>query len=91
MTIKATAYGPGDFRIEIDGGDPDTPAMVYLKTPRGEASATFQCAFEGGVLTTSDYSEFELDARQILFLEGFEDQVDAAFDEARAGLPEYGN
>jgi hypothetical protein len=89
MTIKTTACGPDGLRLELDGGDPDTPAMVYLKTPRGEASATFQCAYEGGVLTTSDCTEFELNARQVLFLEGFEDQVDAVFNEARAGLPEY--
>jgi hypothetical protein len=40
---------PDGLRLELDGGDPGAPAMVYLKTPRGEASATFQCAYEGGV------------------------------------------
>jgi hypothetical protein len=33
MTIKTTACGPDGLRLELDGGDPDTPAMVYLKTP----------------------------------------------------------
>ena len=78
---KITHYGPGLLLI-IDDTDSDTPAMVYDR--KKQFSATWHCATDTGEL-----EGVGLRSSQIEWLKMYEDEVDLAFNKARASNPEY--
>lgn len=84
MKSNAEAYeGPGGIILEIDEAHIDTPAMVY--SPGRRFSSTYGCAlFEQCIDDV-----FDLSVDQLWWLGSFEDEVDEAFEVARAGNPDY--
>ena len=91
--VKKT-YTRGALRLVIDTSNADTPAMVEYGNGRVPShSSTYSCAMGEGELLSNNYSRLEgdytLSIAQYAWLEKYEDEVDAAYTEARKGMPEY--
>ena len=82
---QPTYHGPDNVKLYIDVKDHDTPAIVEV----GRYTATYDCAMDTGEMDCGagpDLTQAQLD-----WLEQFRDEVNRAFDTARAGMREYGN
>lgn len=76
-------YFRGTLRLVIDTDDAATPAMVYSNG--GKFSSTYDCAVDNACVDDA----YELDSYELAWLEGYRDQVDAAYTTARHDHPDY--
>jgi len=79
MSTRTGNFLRGRLRLHIDPKDAETPAMVYVQS-RGRhlASGTWHC-----VTSEGEVEGYELNAGEARWLDGFEDDVEAAFAKAR--------
>lgn len=76
------------LRLVLDTEDSDTPAMIYAGA-KDKFSASWDCATGQGELTGLGGDLKVLTEAQLDWLMTLEDDVDAAFKAARAGMKEY--
>lgn len=74
-------FKSGRLTLEIDSADAATPAMVYM--------GVYSCTYDLAVAVGTVNDVVSLTRNELAWLEGFADKVEEAFQQARAGNPEY--
>jgi hypothetical protein len=77
MTMKKK-YTRFEVTLELDSTDYETPAMVYYRS----GSATYGFAIDTGIVCGNE--DINLPKEALLWLAGFEEQVDEIYNLARA-------